>query len=207
MPASLQQQSPGATIYTEAGMESATKQHLEHLRQKKDDFLATLATWTPDQRSFRAGPAFWCANQVLDHVVKTESGVFSEFRRCLPLRVRPPFNESIRGTVVNCVMNSPLRVSVPKTATSVLPESACDPAAIVASWNQLRVEMQAWADSLPSRSHAFGAFRHPVSGWMSLSQALAFLCAHIRHHCFQLSRIRNAPGWPVQTRSPQPLSQ
>lgn len=178
-------------------MEPATRQRIDRLQRRKNEFLATLSPWTPEQRAFQAAPGSWCANEVLDHVVKTESEIFAELQRCLPLRVRPPFSNAVRSAVVIAVMSSPVRVSVPKSATAVLPSSSCDPAALLTSWHQLRQQMLAWASSLPTNSNTFGAFRHPVCGWMSLSQAFTFLGAHIRHHGYQLARIRRAQGWPA----------
>jgi len=85
------------------------------------------------------------------------------------------------------------RVKVPPAALTVLPEVITDDASSIAThWEQVRGEMGILLQSLQPNQLGRGLFRHPVSGWMTMRQAIAFLSAHLRHHGYQIDRLKYA---------------
>jgi hypothetical protein len=172
------------------------KRFFHQLDSNTDRFLREISNWTPSQLRFRGSPTSWCALEVLDHVIKVESSIFVEMQKHLPQRLRPPRGDAFRCSIVNVVISSPLKVRVPPgVASIVLPEMRCDQTQLNAAWKTAREEMRTWLGERGPELANFRAFIHPVGGWMCLSQAFNFLACHVRHHEYQLKRIRKNPGW------------
>jgi hypothetical protein len=167
----------------------------DDLEKKRDEFLRTVFSWTPGQLRFRPTPSAWSALQVVDHVLKTERGIFSEMQTNLPGARKSPFKHRIRGSLLNALMSSPVRLKVPAAAMIVLPSTTPDLHEMAAAWNTIRRDQKEWLVSLNQIDSSKGVFRHPVSGWMTPSQCLGFLCAHLHHHGYQLQRIRRDRSW------------
>jgi hypothetical protein len=71
----------------------------------------------------------------------------------------------------------------------------------IGQWVKNRERLFSLLDSLQPDQLSLGVFRHPVSGWMTMPQALAFLSAHIRHHEYQLDRLKSAIGTGDENRA------
>jgi hypothetical protein len=87
------------------------------------------------------------------------------------------------------LMLSPMRVKAPASATAILPQTTEDPAETALRWKEVRTEMADLLGRLRTDQLGCGLFRHPVSGWMTIQQALTFLSAHMQHHIYQLNRL------------------
>ena len=162
------------------------------LDRGKAAFLSFVSSWDEARLRCRPDPASWSALEVLDHVIKVESAFFSEMRKNAGLGDRPGFADRIRGHVVITVMNLPVRVRVPAQAAMVHPNQLCELGELLVEWDTLRAELRAWTEQQTLSHPERGIVRHPVSGWLTLSQSLAFLAAHLRHHRYQLQRIKRS---------------
>jgi len=167
------------------------RQRFERIERQKQTVLSNIAGWPAEQIRFRPKPAAWSALDVLDHIVKTEQATFAIARKQLPNRTPVSFSDRMRGMVVIAVMQSPVRVKVPAAATMVLPANT-DLPEISSRWAAVRLEIFDLLQSLQPENSRCGLFRHPVSGWMDVSQTLAFTSAHLRHHVYQLDRLKSA---------------
>ena len=170
------------------------------LEKKKHAFLHTVSSWTPCQLRFRPTPAAWSALQVLDHVVKTEREIFAAAQSGLNQSRTSPLGDRIRGSLLNALMSSPARLKVPAAAALILPDNSKDLPELTDDWISVRRLQRKWIAALGSGYSNKGIFRHPVSGWMTPSQTLGFLSAHLHHHGFQIKRIQRDPAW-VRTKA------
>jgi uncharacterized damage-inducible protein DinB len=159
------------------------------LEQRKIALLALVSSWNEMQLRIRSSPGSWSALEVLDHVVKTETAFLAEMRKAVGSGVRPGLADRMRGFVVITVMNLPVRVKVPVQAAMVLPDTNCELHQLVVAWDTVRTRLLAWIEQHAPTVRDRGIVRHPVSGWLTLSQSLAFLAAHLQHHRYQLQRI------------------
>jgi hypothetical protein len=167
------------------------------LQTQKDSFLNDLTSWNPAQLGFGCKPGSWSALQVLDHVVRTERGILAEMQQNVRRCDRMPFADRVKGDLLILLMRSPARVRVPGlVAPVILPGYEPDLSELTAAWNDTQTQLGQWIGELHENETAYAGFRHPVSGWMSVLQAVMFLAAHVRHHRYQLGRIRWNAGWP-----------
>ena len=70
-----------------------------------------------------------------------------------------------------------------------VPEESDDPA-----WMEV---LEAFLGQLTDAEARAARFRHPIGGWVTAGQGVAFLAGHIGHHARQLERIRRAAGFPA----------
>ena len=170
----------------------AIRTRFEKLEQQKRTMLLDAAKLTSVRQHYRPTANAWSTLDVLDHLMKVEAGFLHAVREHLCEAVRVRFSDRIGGLLVNAVMLSPLRVKVPAKAAIVLPEASPDLPRINAGWACAREEMAGLLASLEPDQLTIGLFQHPVAGWMTIQTGLVFLSAHLRHHRYQLRRLRSA---------------
>lgn len=173
-------------------MEPALFRSFQRLQGKKEATLSAVSEWSTAQRVHRPSATSWSALDVLDHVIKVEDEAVTSIRANLSEGRGFTLREHIGAMVVNGVMRSPIRIKTPGSVSSVLPQSATDLTEIAARWSETRVDMHNTIEELGPERMKEGLFKHPVSGWMTLPEALGFLHAHLIHHGYQLKRLKAA---------------
>lgn len=167
---------------------------MTRLEEGKAAMLASLAGWPERWLKVRPKEDSWCALEVLDHVVRVESGITEEAAKGLkdprPLGVGDRFG----FLMVERIFLSRYRVKLPKSASAMLPGQSLQMGEIIARWGLARRRLVQAAEEAARDGVRGGVFRHPVSGWMSFDQVLRFFSAHIVHHRYQMERIRKKLG-------------
>ena len=161
------------------------------LEEQKTAMLAEVRSWPAELRAARPADGGWSALQVLDHLVRTESGICG----VMAWGLRAPRPIGVRDRVgflfVERVFRSRRRVKMPGSVKEIIsPGEELEVGEVEARWDAVRVELRRLAGCVEPANCRGGVFRHPVSGWMSFEQVLRFLSVHMVHHEFQLERIR-----------------
>jgi hypothetical protein len=158
--------------------------------------LETLSGWREGQLCFCPTPTSWSALMVLEHLARVESCALAAMRQSVRQGLPAPAMSKVRCPFLIAFMETPLRVQIPRgIPRGVLPAGGKDLAAIQSEWWQTRIAMRSFLSKLSDAELCFGLFWHPVSGTTDALQAIRFLAVHIRHHGFQLNRIRAHGGW------------
>lgn len=163
----------------------------EKLEMQKQKVLAGVARLSAAQLRFRPEPTGWSVSDVLDHLMKVEKALLETVQANLPDGTPLQLIDRVGALFIIAVMQSPIRVKVPASASMVLPDATADTSETAMRWSEVREEMADILRSLRPEQLRCGLFRHPVSGWMTMAQALAFLSAHLRHHDYQLNRLKS----------------
>jgi hypothetical protein len=162
------------------------------LEHQKTEMLAGLECWPPDLLTRQPEAEAWCAVQVLDHLVRTETGITARARLGLadphPVGVR----DRMGVALLDRVFRSEHRVKVPAGATTVLPAVCPSLLSVLERWERGRRELQGVLAAPEVATVQDGVFRHPVAGWMTFEQVLQFFSVHMIHHGYQLRRIHGA---------------
>jgi uncharacterized damage-inducible protein DinB len=170
---------------------SLLKSH-EALERQKHAFLSRVAGLSTSQLHFRPVPGSWSVSDILDHLVRVEKELLTAVRAELPSGTARGLRDRIGAVFIICVMLSPMRVKAPASVPGILPQTTTDPTNTALRWAEVRTEMADLLGRLRTDQLRAGLFRHPVSGWMTIQQALTFLSAHMRHHTYQLNRLMSA---------------
>lgn len=129
---------------------------------------------------------------MLDHVVKVEASVLRNMRNNLSAANKVTFRDRIGCWFVLGVMRSWVRVKVPAAARGVVPSDEMNPLLVNTRWLATRRGLSEVLKSVSASQLRCGVFRHPVSGWMTLPNTMAFLNAHLSHHLHQFARLKQA---------------
>ena len=164
----------------------------ERLETQKQKVLTDVAGLSAAQLHFRPEPTAWSVPDVLDHLIKVEKALLEAVQDQLPNGTALKFKDRVGASFIIAVMHSPMRVKVPPSASMVMPAATKDLPAYAASWSEVREKTARLLGSLQAAQMRIGLFRHQVSGWMTITDTLRFLSAHLRHHHYQLSRLKSA---------------
>jgi hypothetical protein len=162
----------------------------ETLERQRREVLSGLALWPEDRLVRRTREGTWSALEIVDHLIRVEHASLERMPGVMCEKVPVTFREHVGAFAVRCVMLSPLRIKVPGNASSTLPVSPGSLPQVDAEWQRVRSELKVFLEGCSPAQLACAAIRHPVSGSLTLGQTLAFLSAHLRHHTYQLGRLK-----------------
>jgi hypothetical protein len=114
-------------------------------------------------------------------------------RRNLQAGNRVTILDHFRSARILGIMFLPTRLKVPGDVKSILP--ACVPkelSMLRQEWAADREQLAGFLKSLSGGDQQQGVFRHPFGGWTTANGALLSLRSHLRHHRYQLARLRRA---------------
>ena len=162
------------------------------LEQQKAETLELIDAWPPARLAYRPAPADWSATEVLDHIVRVESEITHAMRHGIQNPHRLGVRDQLRSWMIYWLFRTNRRVRVPRSASQVLPRPDASVLDIRQRWDATRDALRGLLTDITPDQRRGGVFRHPVSGWMSVSQVLRFFSVHIHHHRFQLARLHAA---------------
>ena len=164
----------------------------ESLEADRTRVLAQLAEWPAGCINFRPAPGAWSAPEVLDHIVRAETGIAAVMRRGLG---NPhAFGEEDRSKVETLyqALRSDQFFQVPAGAATAHPDPLTTLQEVASRWQQSRTALRSFLESLTSADLDHGLFCHPFAGWMTCGEVLEHFSTHLYHHEFQLARLRSA---------------
>jgi hypothetical protein len=169
-------------------IEGCYKQFAE-IEVARSEVLFELSNWSPELLSFRPATGSWNAIEVLDHVVKSETGMTK--RAAVGLQNPHPLDSEARSGIaaLERALRSHHRFQVPPGARSTFPDAEATLTEVIERWEETRKELGHTLDSLSLENAHHGVFRHPVAGWMTFGDVLRNISAHLYHHRLQLRRI------------------
>ena len=80
-----------------------------------------------------------------------------------------------------------IRIKAP--TPQILPNNEIPWGALLSRWDENRRALEAWLLTVDPEVIRTPRFRHPITGWMDVPQALTFVGDHLDHHLIQISRI------------------
>jgi len=160
----------------------------------RESFLQEMDEFEPDQLATRPPEGGWCALQVMEHVLASETGTLGYMRKKTSSgweSLEPAGPEQIAaGEALVARLQSGERYSAPAILSEPL---GLESYALMAErWESLRAEMELFVFALDEEYYNRLVFRQPAAGLLHLFHTLEFLCHHLNHHTPQLVRIRTA---------------
>ncbi len=158
------------------------------------EFLAPVSEAGAAQLRFRPVPGAWSMLDVTEHLVLAEE------KSLLGMLKGPPPGMTVtpvahaRMALVRLVMKTDIRIKVP--VARVIPEGTASLQELESRWNESRRGLERFLEAISGADARAPRFRHPIGGWVTADEGVAFLADHIRHHLRQVHRIRRAAGYP-----------
>ncbi len=164
---------------------------MARLEQQRTGLLRDIERWPRKWLSYKPSPAEWSALEVLEHLRKTELAVMQSCERNLKLRTRKVMpSERAKAFALLAMMRLPIKLEVPEPVSFVRPDPVTSLEEVLDSWTAGALQLRAFVGTLKMADCDVGLVSHPAAGWMNLRAALTFLLVHLRHHQFQLHRIK-----------------
>ena len=174
-------------------MNAARQRTIGRLERQKAELIRRLEAWPQDWLTFKPAPAAWSVLEVIDHVRKTELAVLRSCERSLKTRkdaVTP--SESVKARLLLAMLRLPIRLEVPEPVSFVRPDHVTSFQDVLDSWSVERLLLREFVGAFMRIAENVGLVFHPAVGWMNLGTTLKFLSVHLRHHEYQLQRIKKA---------------
>jgi uncharacterized damage-inducible protein DinB len=159
--------------------------------------LAQLAEWPQECISFRPTPNAWSAPEVLDHIVRSETGITGRMRRGLESPHIFAGEDRSKVETLYQALRSNQSFQVPAGAATAHPDPQTTLSEVTSRWQQSRMELRSFLESLTAADLGYGLFCHPFAGWMTCGEVLEHFSTHLYHHEFQLARLRVACSPPA----------
>jgi hypothetical protein len=169
---------------------------LERLDEARESFLSALRTASEGQSRFRPAPGAWSMLEVAEHLVLAEEKSLLGMLKGAPPGTTVTLVAHGRMAMVRLVMHTDIRVKVP--VSRVVPEGRATLPELEARWAASRRDLGVAVESVTDGDAHLARFRHPIAGWVTADEGVAFLADHIRHHARQVGRITRAKGFPSQ---------
>lgn len=177
-------------------MNAGLQRTIERLERQKAELVRRIQAWPQDWLAYKPTPAEWSALEVLDHLRKTELAVLHSCEKNLKSRQHSvtPF-ERTKALVLLSMMRLPIKIKVPEPVSFVRPDRVTSLQTVLDSWSAQRLLLKTFWGALMTSDEHVGVVFHPAVGWMDLHSTMNFLSVHLRHHEYQLQRIKKASGW------------
>jgi DinB superfamily len=160
------------------------------LETQRTHLLAELAGWGNSRLSFRPAPSAWSAVEVLDHIVRAETGTIANVRTGLQNPHALGSEERPGIAALDHALRSDQYFKVPATAGGIHPDAQTTLSNVESRWEQARAELKSLLEAFAPSDVRCGVFCHPFAGWMTFAEVLDHFSAHFYHHGFQLARLR-----------------
>lgn len=164
---------------------------LDRTKQRSHDIVSEVERLSAEQVRHRPSEVEWSVLEVLDHLRRTESAIHRSCEENIRLRRhRVSAQERVKAKFFLLMLRLPVRVKVPSTVSFVLPSMPESLQKVLDAWKQEHLRFRDFLAKVTARDAGIGAVKHPAVGWLDLRGALLFLSVHLRHHYFQIDRLK-----------------
>jgi hypothetical protein len=161
---------------------------LRSIEAKRARLLDSIAGIEPARLAAHPRPGKWSIQEIIEHLVLAEVGVFGDFTQLRQQTPRPRrTKDRILYLVVMFILRFDIPVSVPSRAMS--PKGGRSPAELRVAWEANHDRLRAWLASSDRSLLARPLFRHPVAGPMTAAQSLRMLEVHLDRHVRQIDAL------------------
>lgn len=171
------------------------KSKYQQLREREEAFEAELSSLDPNVIAQKPDENSWSLLEISHHLFLVESNTLQAVEKQISSSEETAslgIMSKIRLWFLKRILNGSIRVKVP--VAKVLPRSDVTFQEIKDGWRHFHSSWPAIIDGFDPKRANQRVFRHPVAGWMSLSQTVEFLLTHMEHHMAQVARTRKKLG-------------
>lgn len=171
-------------------MPAALADRLAALDRERAAFLDALDRLAPEARTASPSPGAWSPLEIGEHTFRAERAMLRGLEKQLEAgdaRVDMGRYNPAGIVLLLAAMRAPKKLRIPEGARGVAPEGM-DYEALREAWGGLGARWSVAVASFPAALEKTALLRHPVTGALTLGEALRFLTAHASRHRRQLAR-------------------
>lgn len=175
-------------------MSKTLVQQLEEIESLYNTYLAQAKSLSEQELNYKLNENTWSIAQVLHHIWFALDGTYSYIEKQLAKNpnLKPAgLINIIRSIGLNAVLNSSLKLKAPQYVNdNVIQHTTHQDIENISklSFQKFRKLLENFPKELENKE----IFKHPVVGWVTISQTLGFLKGHTVHHKMQIENLLKA---------------
>ncbi|MGB0863102.1 MAG: DinB family protein [Saprospiraceae bacterium] len=171
---------------------------IEALEAEKKKLMDLVSKCSVAQQQFRPSEYEWSMLDVIEHLVGAERGTNLFFRKYPPKEATRTmgFKNYFYSALTQVALISPFKFPAP--AKLKPPQGDVTLKEWEVKWQKERTILKEMLADLPEEKMKFSVFKHPRSGPMDIVNVIAFLKNHVKHHIYQINRIKKSKGFPKE---------
>lgn len=175
-------------------MQPKLVKRFQELEQARHKILSAAESYPPSQLFMKPAPGEWSIAQVIIHLSMTEMQILGYIQKRMSKGALQPatIRSWSRYMVVKLALRYRKKIKAPRQVISPPEEVAF--AEAVKDWEQTRAKWQQALSQIPAQFMNKELFKHPLMGYITISQTLSFMTEHVLHHIAQIKRIGKAVG-------------
>ncbi|MCX2739119.1 DinB family protein [Pontibacter anaerobius] len=154
-----------------------------HLEESRNRLLDELAGLDDAQLNTATSAGKWSINQHVAHLVLVEERALDNIRYKLSRQEELQnvgLNQIVRAFLMKLALQSGRKYKAPAVVAAV--PNTCHLPALRQQWDKARFELEDELTGFPNQLLEKGIFKHPMVGYLTISQTLTFLQDHFIHH-------------------------
>jgi len=160
---------------------------LASIERKRLALLEDVAALDEEMLTARPLPDKWSIREIVEHLVLAEDDVVGDFSRLDAPDAQPRgIGNYVRYLIVLFILRFRIPVKAPSRA--MLPTGGRSMSELRETWDEHHRRLRTFVAGLTRDGARRAIFRHPISGPLSVSQALLMLDAHLDSHIHQIRR-------------------
>ena len=161
---------------------------LRSIEGKRARLMHLVSEMDPTAVSAHPRPGKWSIQEIIEHLVLSEIGVFGDLSE---LEQRRPHPRTVKDRVLYLVVMFILRFDIPVKVPSpaLIPEGRLSRDELRAQWAANHDRLRAWITAAEPGPLDHPLFLHPIAGPMTTGQSLRMLEVHLDRHARQIGAL------------------
>ena len=162
----------------------------DNLEKSRNDLITYLQGVDKNSLSFKINQNKWSTIQICLHVIKAEQLTTLSLNKNLQLKnnlKKSGFTSLIMDALLSFALKSKIKFKAPAIVAKMPDNYDFDE--LIKKWNTTRVSLKNYVDNFPEDYLRKVIYKHPIAGWLNLTQTLNFLQNHFDHHKPQIIKL------------------
>ncbi len=162
---------------------------IQALDNRRGALLDELATLSAEDLAAKPEAGGWSILEIVEHLILAERAILQGLPPLAELVVRP---RSLKNRCIYPLVVTILKLGIPVKVPSrrMLPTGTVPLAELRGQWDETYRWLRSYVASLPPDGASRAVFQHPVSGPITLTQALRMDRLHLATHLKQIAKLQ-----------------
>jgi DinB superfamily len=170
---------------------------IKYLNDSQKETLDALETLSDEQLNFREAPGRWSVLEVAEHIMLSETLIFSRFEKALADKLNPEWETKTKGKtefLEKALLNRQGKAQAPEM---LVPSGKISRAELIAKYKESRAKTLKFAQEtdLPLKVHT-ADHPFPVFGTLNAYNWLIYVPLHNMRHNQQIAEVRGNANFP-----------
>ena len=164
------------------------RKRFDLIETQRSALVTALRSHDPGALAFKPAPASWSVVEVIEHLVIAEELSLRALDKPPPADRGSALRSTFRINLIRAVFRH-LSVRVKAPSDRLMPSGSVPLDQLLERWNTARARLAGVLEAVDAETATERRWRHPLAGWLTTEQWLAFIHSHVAHHQKQMGRV------------------